>query len=245
MVSKVRAPDASSAAIRGGARLALTATLVGATLLGSGCPAREQQVLITSDGAQLLATVCARPCLRPVEEQDAGTGVAPQVCPGSCGLAGHLPPDFSEPSQARLFVVTPGDKRVRDASKCMTLPAYHGPARFAEALNQQLDGAIANGLGFDGLQNPDDVVLVLAFYQQEDFQPANGEEALPSCRRVDLVACAGLSPPLGGGSYDMSCASCQDGARNPTSRNNGPCPRDEHPCFLDACNSWLAGSGYD
>ena len=43
MVSRARAPDAWSAVIRGGVRLLMTAALVGATLLASGCPAREQQ----------------------------------------------------------------------------------------------------------------------------------------------------------------------------------------------------------
>src|SRR4030095_4530471 len=109
-------------------------------------------------------------------------------------------------------------------------------SRLAEGLNQQLDGAIANGLGFDGLKNPDDVVLFLAVYQQQEFL-IDTEEGQPSCRRVDLVACAGLAPPLGGGEYDMSCASCQDGARNPPSRNNGPCPRDgTGSCFLEKCD---------
>ena len=99
----------------------------------------------------------------------------------------------------------------------------------AESINQQLDGAIAKGLGFDGLQNPDDVELFMAFYQQQEFLE-DPEETLPSCRRVDLVACAGLAPPLGGGEYDMSCASCQDGLRNPQSRNNGPVP--ERHCLV-------------
>ncbi len=177
--------------------------------------------------------------------------VSSPVCPVACALPGHLPPTFSQAIQARLFLVTPADNRIRDASKCMTLPQCHASGRttcLADELNQQLDGAIANGLGFDDLKNPDDVVLFLAFYQQQDFQPqdATEEPSQSSCRRVDLVACAGLAPPLGGGEYDMSCASCQDGSRNPQSRNNGPCPKDSNTsCFLEKCDSWLAGNGYD
>jgi hypothetical protein len=233
---------------RSGVRLVLTVSLVGATLLASGCPAREQQILITPGGVQSLTAACNRPCLRGVEEVDAGAAAISPVCPGSCGLAGHLPPEFRQPTQARLFIVTPADNRVRDASKCMTLPGCRESGRaacLAGGLNQQLDGAIAKGLGFDGLQNPDDVELFLAFYQQQDFLE-EPEESQPACRRVDLVACAGLAPPLGGGEYDMSCASCQDGPRNPQSRDNGPCPRDNNTsCFLQKCDSWLAQNGYD
>ena len=126
-------------------------------------------------------------------------------------------------------------------SGCGRLPLRFLPGR---CLNQQLDGAIAKGLGFDGLQNPDDVELFMAFYQQQDFLE-DPEETQPSCRRVDLVACAGLAPPLGGGEYDMSCASCQDGVKNPQSRNNGPCPKSANSCFLDTCDGWLAKNGYD
>jgi hypothetical protein len=240
MVSKARTLDASSAASRGKGRLLLTASLVGAMLLASGCPARDQQILITTLGAQSLTGACNRPCTK-----DGGVTAGPPR-PGSCGLEGHLPPDFSQSTQARLFVVTPADNRVRDASKCMTLSGCGCATAgcLADGLNQQLDGAIAKGLGFDGLQNPDDVVLFLAFYQQQDFVQ-DTEEGQASCRRVDLVACAGLAPPLGGGEYDMSCASCQDGAKNPSSRNNGPCPKDNNSCFLDKCDKWLASNGYN
>jgi hypothetical protein len=220
--------------------------LITAVLFASGCPAREQAVLITAGGAQSLTVACNRgACVRTADED---AGADPSICPGSCALPGHLPPDFSLHTQARLFVVTPDDNIVRDASKCMTLPILckgtGRPGCLAEALNQQLDGAIANGLGFTGLKNPDDVELFMAFYQQQDFLE-DPEETQPTCRRVDLVACAGLAPPLGGGAYDMSCASCQDGPRNPASRDNGPCPRDStNSCFLEKCDAWLAMNGY-
>lgn len=252
MVSKARTLDASSAVVRGGGRFLLTVSLVGATLIASGCPARQQQILITSGGAQWLINACNRICLSRTEED--GGGSEPPCT--SCGLPGHLPPEFSQtlnssstPIQARLFLVTPGakatDARIRDASKCMILPSVKGPRTLADGLNQQLDGAIANGLGFDGLQNTQDVVLFMAFYQQQDFQAPDAGEEQSLCRRVDLVACAGLAPPLGGGEYDMSCASCQDGSRNPQSRDNGPCPKYGAQCFLDACDTWLATNGYE
>ena len=64
---------------------------------------------------------------------------------------------------------TPGDKVVHDSSKCMTLVPCADAARpascVAESLNQQLDGAIPRGVGFDGLKNPGEIQLVLAFYQ--------------------------------------------------------------------------------
>ena len=75
----------------------------------------------------------------------------------------------------------------------------------ANDLNQQLDGAMPNGLGFDGLKNPEEAQLVLAFYQPIDSSEGGG-----GCHRADLYACAGLAAPLGGGAYDISCASCQE-----------------------------------
>jgi hypothetical protein len=248
MVSKVRAPDALCAVSRVGLRLFLTAAWVGVALAASGCPVREQQILITTSGVQSLTGSCNRPCVNSVETEDGGVMSVPRVCSASCGLPGHLPPEFSQATQARLFIVTPASKRIRDSSKCMTLPPCRAAGRagcLADAMNQQLDGAIANGLGFNGLENPDDVVLFMAFYQQQDFQPQDPAASQPSCRRVDLVACAGLAPPLGGGDYDISCASCQDGAKNPQSRNNGPCPKDNGSCFLDTCDGWLSSNGFE
>jgi hypothetical protein len=164
-------------------------------------------------------------------------------CP--CTLLNHYPPNLARTvTEARLFLVTPSDGRVQDASKCMTLHFCTDAGRsgsssecMADDLNQQLDGAMPHGLGFDGLKNPEEVQLILAFYQPQE----SSTEA--ACHRADLFACAGLAPPLGGGNYDITCASCQGGSRTAAGPDNGPCPRDQsqrNSCFLQRCDAILA-----
>jgi hypothetical protein len=153
--------------------------------------------------------------------------------------------------EARLFLISPGDNRVQDASKCMGLHPCGDGGRSGSSttadclssdLNQQLDGAMPNGLGFDGFKNPEEAQLVLAFYQ-----PSDVSEEVGGCRRADLFACAGLAAPLRGGPYDVSCASCLGGSRNAPGSDNGPCPKGpprENSCFLQLCDQYLANNGY-
>jgi hypothetical protein len=113
----------------------------------------------------------------------------------------------------------------------------------ASDLNQQLDGAMPNGVGFDGLRNPEEALVILAFYQ-----PADSSEEGGGCHRADLFACAGLAAPLGGGAYDISCASCEGGTRTAPGNDNGPCPKSlekDNVCFLQTCNDILAQSGFE
>lgn len=170
-------------------------------------------------------------------------------------MDGRYPTTFTGGSiEARLFLISPADSpadsRVQDASKCMTVHPCGDGGRFgpssdclASDINQQLDGAMPNGLGFDGLKNPEEVQLVLAFYQ-----PTGTSEEGGGCHRADLFACAGLAPPLGGGAYDISCASCQGGNRTAPGNDTGPCPKGPSgvsSCFLRLCDVYLANNGFD
>jgi hypothetical protein len=212
---------------------AVTALLVVA-IAGAGCPPREATLAITAAGVAWLRTACQQ-CARTVD------GGAEPSC--ACSIGNRPPPDLERRAmQARLFLITPASGAVRDASKCMTLAPCGDAGRpvncLADSLNQQLDGAMPQGLGFDGLDNADDVQLVLAFYQPPDA------ESITPCSRADLVACAGLRPPLGGGNYDISCASCQGGSKSAPGPDNGPCPRTKGSCFLQECNEILANNNY-
>jgi hypothetical protein len=203
-------------------------------LAAAGCPPREATLSITSSGVSALVTAC-RPCARTEDG-----GIEP-TC--ACSIASRPPPELDRrPLQARLFLVTPANQRVRDTSKCMTLLPCVDAGRpvdcLAASINQQLDGALPQGLGFDGLENPDEVQLVLAFYQPLEAS------SVASCDRSDLVACAGLAPPLGGGNYDITCASCQGGPKAAPGPDNGPCPRPKGSCFLEACNDLLSNNGF-
>jgi hypothetical protein len=168
-----------------------------------------------------------------------------------CLLDGHFNANFpGGATEARLFLISPGDNRVQDASKCMSLHTCGDGGRTTTSsacmtgdLNQQLDGAMPNGLGFDGLKSPEEAQLILAFYQPTDTSEAPG-----GCHRTDLFACAGLAAPLGGGAFDISCASCQGGSRTAPGNDNGPCPKGTATvgsCFLKFCDKVLSDNGYD
>jgi hypothetical protein len=228
MGSKATTPDARRLAA------ALPLFLLVA-LAAAGCPPRETTLTITSAGVGVLRTAC-RLCAPLL-----GDGGIEPTC--ACSVGNRQPAEIDRRAlQARLFVVTPVDQHVRDASKCMSLVPCADAGRpvdcLAESLNQQLDGALPQGLGFDGLQNPDDVQLILAFYQPLDSTSG------ATCGLSDLVACAGLAPPLGGGNYDITCASCQGGPKAAPGPDNGPCPKPKGSCFLEACNDILTKNGY-
>jgi hypothetical protein len=255
MVSKLTIPDprriATAIAGAGSAAGALWLALA-----VTGCPLREKEIRITDDGVRWVRTACENPRgpLPPGPGGGPGGGGFPPPPGGgsdsnACILDNHYPPSFwGRSAEARLFLVSPSERKVHDASKCMSLHPCLDGSRFgpvadcmASDINQQLDGAMPNGLGFDGLKNPEEALLILAFYE-----PSSSEEA-GGCHRADLVACAGLAAPLGGGPYDISCASCQGGSRTSTGNDNGPCPRDlsqGNSCFLQVCDSLLANNGY-
>jgi hypothetical protein len=179
-----------------------------------------------------------------------GGGPPPGAGGSYCHLEGNYPATGS-PREARLFLISPGDRRVQDASKCMSLHSCGDGGRpspstrdcIASDINQQLDGAMPNGLGFNGLQNPEEALVVLAFYQPTDTSEVGG-----GCHRTDLYACAGLAAPFGGGAYDISCASCEGGSTTAPGNDTGPCPRDQDKrssCFLQTCDEILRDSGFD
>jgi hypothetical protein len=226
MGSGAKAPEVQRVARRGARHFARAFFLLpfSVSVLGAaGCPAREVGIMLSDDGAGWLTKACA------VSATD------------ECLISERAPPDLQgSPFEAQLFLVTPGDGIVRDSSKCMTIspcfdPRFHNSC-VADALNQQLDGAIPTGLGFDGLRDPNQVQLILAIYQPVDLGAA-GE----ACAQSNLVACAGLAQPLGGGNFDISCASCQGGPNVPGGRDNTPCSS-TRGCFLRACAALLGSA---
>jgi hypothetical protein len=209
-------------------------------LVLSACADHEVGIKLTAAGVTYLETACKPTCDR-MESPDGGP------LPGcACVLPERAAPDLvGHPSEARIFLWTPHDSRIRDTGKCMSLLACNKgtqarqTACLAESLNQQLDGAIPGGLGFDGLKSASGAELLLAFYAPT----SSSGDAETHCALDDLVACAGLAPPLSGGSYDVACASCRAGAKVAAGRDTGPCPRtagDRAACFLQTCAALLA-----
>jgi hypothetical protein len=238
------------------------------TLAVAGCPLREKDIKITDTGVTWLLNACPRSNGFPPPPGGGGGGSGPGGGGGPggfggsfpdpnapCMLEGSYPASFNSPTEARLLLVSPGDPdspgsgRVQDASKCMSLHPCGDGGRLGPSadciagdLNQQLDGAMPNGLGFDGFKNPEESQLILAFYQPVNTSDQGG------CHRSNLFACAGLAAPLGGGAYDISCASCQGGSRTAPGNDNGPCPKGPsmtNSCFLKICDSILMNNGFD
>jgi hypothetical protein len=269
MVSKRTTPETR----RAYARIAGAGSVAGAlwlALVVTGCPLRDKEIRITDDGVRWVRTACEPSRGGPFPPSGSG-GSGPGGPGGGSGPGGGFPPPpgggydpnacvvadryysptfWGGAAEARLFLVSPAERRVQDASKCMSLRpcldgGQFGPVAdcMASDLNQQLDGAMPNGLGFEGLKNPEEAQLILAIYQPSPSEGAGG------CHRTDLVACAGLAAPLGGGAYDITCASCQGGSRTAPGSNNGPCPRElvaeRTSCFLQVCDDLLASSGFE
>ena len=270
MVSRLTTPDRR----RTSARFAGAGSVAGVLWLMlsvAGCPLREKEIRFTETGVNWLLSACPRGGggLPPPGGGGGGFGGngpgggGPGGSGGGfpdpnalCLLENGYPASFSgRPIEARLFLISPdsaspGRGRVQDASKCMSLHpcgdgGRGGPSAncIASDLNQQLDGAMPNGVGFDGLKNPEEAQLVLAFYQPTEVTEQGG-----GCHRPDLFACAGLAAPLGGGAYDISCASCQGGNRNAPGSDNGPCPKGlpmTNSCFLKICDELLGFNGFE
>jgi hypothetical protein len=122
-----------------------------------------------------------------------------------------------------------------DASTCIT-----------GAVAQAVQGALGNGLTFDGFQSPDDVALVAAFFHKPGNEASCEATVLvrpDDCGTENLVAVAGLAAPIGGTTFDITCASCQGGSHGSLGGDNQPCPVTQDLCFLQRLGGALAASG--
>jgi hypothetical protein len=253
MDSKRTTPDRRSPRARI-AKASGIAGVVWSLLALAGCPYRSKEIRITETGALALFSACMG---GPGGGGfgNGGGGPPPPQGPGGggfdeCTLSTKYNVDFLRMApQARLFLISPSDQKIQDASKCMHLKpcADSGrgpqPGCIASDLNQQLDGAMPNGVGFAGLKNSEDAQLMIAFYT-----PSDASEDDEGCHRSNLFECAGLAAPLGGGAFDITCASCQGGSRTASGSNTGPCPKGPsgtQSCFLKICDGILAANNYE
>lgn len=204
-------------------------SLLGGSL--SACPAREIRVEVTARGVERLLRSC-----EGASVQDCGQGCCRSAPSGS---PDHAPPDRTSYTEARLFLVSL-DGSVKDASLCMDIsPCTSGDLEAdlectAKKINQQLVGAMPEGLTFDDLEDPADARLFLAIYQ-----PPPG--ATP-CDPAELVLCAGFAETIGEEVYDIACASCQ-GGKTQAAQFNTACPTEGNGmmtrCFLRTCEELL------
>jgi hypothetical protein len=222
-----RRPLARRSAAALGWALALAPAVLG------GCPAREVIIDISDEGIGYVIRSCTQACSADCCSIDAGD-VPSQA--------------FEVQAELLLAVAGGGDglpAAIRARSPCMTFrlacdfTGQSGEEALRSCLAVQLDDllaeSIADGLGFDDLDDPSDVAVILAFYSVAGADPAR------QCLAADLFACAGLTERVDE-TYDITCASCtgSEPVRDPTSSNRvAPCIGE---CFVEACYALLASS---
>ncbi|MBI4704047.1 MAG: hypothetical protein HY744_23305 [Deltaproteobacteria bacterium] len=202
--------------------------------LCAGCPAEQYRIEISEDGMKKVIVACA-----------SGETCGKNCCPK---LSAKIPKE-SAALYAQLHVVTvPADAtalsqgKVRAQSPCMKLrlacdiEADAGAVEslaycLALQLNDEIADAIPEGLGFDGMDDPNDVSLVLSLHRRSAEEDAR-------CQAEEVFAAAGLSERVPGSkTYDITCASCSGGARNALS-STPPCVG---ACFASECAALLGG----
>jgi hypothetical protein len=229
---------------RRGARSAWALLLLVAflSLGGVACPRGDLLVEITERGADTLVDACAPPpcedrpeaaCVRPCawSEQDARCRNRPE-----CSISSHE--DFrqeGETSAQFLLVSTRVKASQLPRSACFSLSGCEpGPtfsACLAALFRERTQLVLADGLTFDDFESTDQGALMIAVFQSDTPE---------SCAIEDLVACAGLAPPLNAEKhYDITCASCQGRSAQPEGVDTGACPRGGESCFLAFCKRQL------
>jgi hypothetical protein len=148
------------------------------------------------------------------------------------GVARPPNPTALDSLALRLVLVTIDDGPVaRDASACVPLSFDCGgeirEGCGAEGANRAIAEAISEeGLGFDGLDEPEDATPVLLLFH--DPMAGDGEV---TCTTNHLFACGALDQRIPGeDDYDIVCAACQGGPAPLV--ESAPCFGD---CFLGPC----------
>jgi hypothetical protein len=206
----------------------------------AACPARDLTINITETGVASILTACRgfqRSC--SAAGSCADDQLLCELVDGECVLRNrchigdnsHVTWGNTGKKEGKLLLLSLDGEHLGDASPCFGFDAstcIGDRGCFADKLNDKLDQAIKGGLTFDGFTEQDDALLTFAIFESSD-----GDE--PACDPDRLVACAGLAPPLGGGDFDITCASCQDSSHFALGHDNGPCPTTKTECFLERC----------
>jgi len=197
------------------------------------CPAREVLIDITDRGIGYVINACTDGCTDQCCHVNAGT----------------LPTSVDRMQIQLLLVEIPvsgeGGAQVRARSPCMQFRLgcdFGGsPEVLADCLAVQIDGLIAEaipeGLGFDDLEDPSDVAILLAFHRVLEPEQAAVRQCLPE----DLFACAGLTERPNE-TYDITCASCNGSRRLQSSAASSTVAPCWGACFIQSCHAVLVAN---
>ena len=186
----------------------------------AGCPPRDEPVLITKGGAQKLLEACQ------------------PVAGGSCPVTGPEP-SFEKPTQLRTLLVDL-DGTIRARGECVPLNLCTSAECAADRLNDALDSSMRDGLTFDGLEDANDAVLMIALHQVEVADAGAGSR---QCEREDFVACGIFGVPVGGADRTITCAACVGGSPAGAGCDTDQCPFEScsEQCVLQVCADVLDG----
>jgi hypothetical protein len=256
---------------RAAGRLALAAlstVAIGAS--GLACPARQLDVQVTSDGADTLIFACESfrdACSAPGACHHNRILCDQSTCAikNECKIAGNpeWAPEHTMGMRLMLITATADAIAIRKASPCVPLnlrPCIEDPTGLfgcanasgdanvciTAAVAEAVQGALGNGLSFDGFKSPDDVALVAAFFRKPGDEASCDATVLvrpDDCGTENMVAVAGLAAPIGSTAFDITCASCQGTTHGSLGPDNAPCPVTDDLCFLQRIAAALAGSG--
>ncbi len=227
--------------------LATLLFVMGVGITGLACPDQTLTIRISETGMATVLAACRgfqKLCktLDDCKEDPLSCALQNGQCVlrNRCRLGDDTHPGWTALGKkaAQFFLVSIEGARIADKTRCFSFDSsgcMGDRACFADLLNRQLDELLKSGMSFDGFNEPGEVLLGLAVFDAEG-------ESEPSCHPDKLITCAGLAPPLGGGDYDITCASCQDGSHFSLGRDNGPCPIGQGQCFLKRCDQWLRAS---
>ncbi len=241
--------------------------------LGPACPARDLTVEITTTGTNSLITACEtspNTCKADcsLEVCDQSTCLLRNVC-----RVGDNPPwTVGQTMGVRVLLLqaTPDGINIENQTPpgCLPLnlrpcfdPACNAGGSDAEScvanrVATVVEGALVTGLSFPGFTNTDGVSLAVAFFHK----PGDGgageqtcDEGLVNptdCDIGNLTAVAGLANLSGSDTFDITCASCQNGSHDSAGPDNAACPEtqsggtnDAGVCFLERVAAALVDAG--
>lgn len=216
-----------------------------ALALAFACGPREEIVHVSADGVAILVGglsggVCDQPLAQTSE-----TVCSRALCVWSSGKCGACAVDSSVKTRVspptrgvviQLILVDAVSRTVKNRSLCTPIRscAPSDSVCLQSSVNDAIGGAIGGGLGYSGLKDTNDSLLVLAAFEQTD--------GVADCDPSTLLGCAGMGKRAGTGETDVLCSSGNGGlALSPNSDpTRCPVPKGSgFTCFAQVCAQLL------
>ena len=209
------------------------------------CGPREEIVKVSIEGVGILVGglsggVCDQPLAQTSE-----TVCSRALCVWSNGKCGPCAVDpsvktrVSPPSRGvviQLVLVDAVSRAVKNRSLCTPIRSCPSgdSTCLQSSVNDAITGAIGGGLGYSGLKDTNDSLLVLAAFEQTD--------GVADCDPSTLLGCAGMGKRAGTDATDVLCASGNGGLALAPNSDPTRCPvlkGSGLACFAQVCAQLL------